>query len=232
MSKGLIVLVVLVLIVLALFGQYVGVRNQLVAKDQAVKAAWSQVDIVLQRRADLIPNLVETVKGYAQQEVTVFGDIAKARSALLSAQTPSDKIAANGQLDGAIGRLLLIVENYPQLKSNENFLRLQDELAGTENRIAVERKRYNDTLQDYNTYVLQFPNSLYAGFAGYKQNPAYFQATEASRAGAEGGLWREASGPCSSSGTLSRYRFVGGEPGAPARPRYCWTGGDARRSTV
>jgi len=178
MSKGLIVLVVLVVIVLALFGQYVGVRNQLVAKDQAVKAAWSQVDIVLQRRADLIPNLVETVKGYAQQEVTVFGDIAKARSALLSAQTPSDKIAANGQLDGAIGRLLLIVENYPQLKSNENFLRLQDELAGTENRIAVERKRYNDALQDYNTYLLQFPNNLYAGFAGYKQNPAYFQAAE------------------------------------------------------
>jgi LemA protein len=181
MSKGLIVLVVLVLIVLAVFGQYVGVRNQLVAKDQGVKAAWSQVDIALQRRADLIPNLVETVKGYAQQEVTVFGDIAKARSALLSAQTPSDKIAANGQLDGAIGRLLLIVENYPQLKSNENFLRLQDELAGTENRIAVERKRYNDTLQDYNTYLLQFPNSVYAGWAGFKQNPAYFQATEASR---------------------------------------------------
>ena len=182
MSKGLIVLVVLVVIVLALFGQYVGVKNNLVAKDQTVKAAWSQVDIVLERRADLIPNLVETVKGYAQQEVTVFGDIAKARSALLSAPTPSDKIAANGQLDGAIGRLLLIVENYPQLKSNENFLRLQDELAGTENRIAVERKRYNDALQDYNTYVLQFPNSLYAGWAGFKQNPAYFQATEESRA--------------------------------------------------
>jgi LemA protein len=181
MSKGLIVVVVLVVIALALFGQYIGVKNNLVAKDQAVKAAWSQVDIVLQRRADLIPNLVETVKGYAAQEVQVFGDIAKARSALLSAQTPSDKIAANGQLDGAIGRLLVVVENYPQLKSNENFLRLQDELAGTENRIAVERKRYNDTLQDYNTYVLQFPNSLYAGWAGYKQNPAYFQATEASR---------------------------------------------------
>ncbi len=109
-----------------------------------MKAAWSQVDIVLQRRADLIPNLVETVKGYAQQEVTVFGDIAKARSALLSAGTPQEKIAANGQLDGALGRLLVIVENYPQLKSNENFLRLQDELAGTENRIAVERKRYNE----------------------------------------------------------------------------------------
>jgi LemA protein len=181
MSKGLIVVAVIVVLVLVLFGQYVGVKNQLVAKDQAVKSAWSQVDIVLQRRADLIPNLVETVKGYAQQEVTVFGDIAKARSALLSAQTPSDKIAANTQLDGAIGRLLLVVENYPQLKSNENFLRLQDELAGTENRISVERKRYNDTLQDYNTYVLQFPNSLFASWAGFKQNPAYFQATEASR---------------------------------------------------
>jgi LemA protein len=181
MSKGLIVVVVLVVIVLAFFGQYIGVKNQLVAKDQTVKAAWSQVDIVLQRRADLIPNLVETVKGYAQQEVTVFGDIAKARSALLSAQTPSDKIAANGQLDGALGRLLLVVENYPQLKSNEDFLRLQDELAGTENRIAVERKRYNDALQDYNTYVLQFPASLFASFAGFKQNPAYFQASEGSR---------------------------------------------------
>jgi LemA protein len=181
MGKGLIVVVVLVVIVLALFGQYIGVKNQLVAKDQAVKAAWSQVDIVLQRRADLIPNLVETVKGYAQQEVTVFGDIANARSRLLSAQTPSDKIAANGQLDGALGRLLAISENYPQLKSNENFLRLQDELAGTENRIAVERKRYNDALQDYNTYVLQFPASLFAGFAGFKQNPAYFQASEGSR---------------------------------------------------
>jgi len=181
MGKGLIVVVVLVVIVLVCFGQYIGVKNQLVAKDQAVKAAWSQVDIVLQRRADLIPNLVETVKGYAQQEVTVFGDIANARSRLLSAQTPSDKIAANGQLDGAIGRLLAISENYPQLKSNENFMRLQDELAGTENRIAVERKRYNDALQDYNTYVLQFPASLFAGFAGFKQNPAYFQASEGSR---------------------------------------------------
>jgi len=181
MGKGLIVVVVLVVIVLVLFGQYIGVKNQLVAKDQTVKAAWSQVDIVLQRRADLIPNLVETVKGYAQQEVTVFGDIANARSRLLSAQTPSDKIAANGQLDGALGRLLAISENYPQLKSNENFMRLQDELAGTENRIAVERKRYNDALKDYNTYVLQFPASLFAGFAGFKQNPAYFQASEGSR---------------------------------------------------
>src|SRR5246127_715591 len=181
MGKGLIVVIILVLIVLAVFGRYVGVRNPLVTKNEAVKAAWSQVDIVLQRRADLIPNLVETVKGYAQQEQTVFGDIAKARSQLLSAGTPQQKIAANGQLDGALGRLLVIAENYPQLKSNENFMRLQDELAGTENRIAVERKRYNDTLRDYNTYVQQFPNSLFAGWAGFKPNDAYFEASEGSR---------------------------------------------------
>jgi LemA protein len=181
MSKGLIVVIVLVVIALLAFGPYVGVRNSLVTKNEAVKAAWSQVDIVLQRRADLIPNLVATVKGYAQQEQTVFGDIAKARSALLSAGTPQQKIAANQQLDSALGRLLVVVENYPQLKSNENFLRLQDELAGTENRIAVERKRYNDTLQDYNTYVQSFPNNIYAGWAGFKPNDAYFAASEGSR---------------------------------------------------
>ncbi|HME36331.1 MAG TPA: LemA family protein [Candidatus Sulfotelmatobacter sp.] len=185
MSKGLIVVVVLLVVVLLVgllvFGQYVTVKNTLVSKNEAVKAAWSQVDIVLQRRAELIPNLVETVKGYAQQEVTVFGDIAKARSALMSAGSPQEKIAANGQLDGALGRLLVVVENYPQLKSNENFLRLQDELAGSENRIAVERKRYNDTLRDYNTYVQQFPNSVFAGMAGFKPNEAYFEASEGSR---------------------------------------------------
>jgi len=184
MGKGIIAVIVIVVLLLGallFFGQYVSVRNTLVTKNESVKAAWSQVDIVLQRRADLIPNLVETVKGYAQQEQTVFGDIAKARSALLSAGTPQDKIAANGQLDGALGRLLVVVENYPQLKSNENFLRLQDELAGTENRIAVERKRYNDTLQDYNTYVQQFPNNIFAGWAGFKPNDAYFQASEGSR---------------------------------------------------
>ena len=181
MSKGLIVIIVLILIALAIFGQYVSVRNTLVTKNEAVKAAWSQVDIVLQRRADLIPNLVETVKGIAKQEQTVFGDIAKARSQLLSAGTPSEKIAANQQLDGALGRLLAIVENYPQLKSNENFLRLQDELAGTENRIAVERKRYNDALQDYNTYVQKFPANIFARWAGFKPNQAYFTAAEGSR---------------------------------------------------
>ena len=184
MSKGLIAIIVIVVIALAvliLFGQYVGVRNTLVTKNEAVKAAWSQVDIVLQRRADLIPNLVETVKGFALQEQTVFGDIAKARSALLSAGTPQQKIAANGQLDSALGRLLVVVENYPQLRSNENFLRLQDELAGTENRIAVERKRYNDTLQDYNTYLQLFPHNIFAGWAGFQKNDAYFAASEGSR---------------------------------------------------
>src|SRR3954470_11394397 len=179
--KALIALVVIVVLLFAVGGSYVGAKNQMVAKNESVKSAWSQVDVVLQRRADLIPNLVETVKGFAQHEEQVFGDIAKARSALLSAGTPQQKIAANGQLDNALGRLLVVVENYPQLRSNENFLRLQDELAGTENRIAVERKRYNDTLQDYNTYIQVFPHNIFAGWAGFQKNDAYFAASEGSR---------------------------------------------------
>src|SRR5438270_9472271 len=181
MKKGIVVLAVLALVAVVIAGMYVSSRNEMVRKNEAVKSGWAQVDVVLQRRADLSPDRVESVKGFAAQEQTVFHDIASARSALLGAQTPADKIAANGQLDGALGRLLLIVENYPQLKSNENFLRLQDELAGTENRIAVERKRYNDALQDYNTYVQQFPNSFFAKIAGFKPNEAYFTATEGSR---------------------------------------------------
>jgi LemA protein len=181
MKNALIVLAVLVLIALGIGGMYVGRRNQMVTKNETVKSDWAQVDVVLQRRADLIPNHVETVKGIAAQEQTVFHDIAAARSALMGAQTPSDKIAANGQLDGALSRLLVIVENYPNLKSNENFLRLQDELAGTENRIAVERKRYNDAIQDYNTYIGLFPNNIFAGWAGFKRNDAYFNAPESAR---------------------------------------------------
>src|SRR5881394_798392 len=181
MKNALIVLVVLVIIALLLGSSFVSRRNQMVVKRESVNAAWAQVDVVLQRRADLIPNLVETVKGFAAQEQTVFGDIAKARSALLGAHSPAEKITANGQLDSALGRLLVVVENYPQLRSNENFLRLQDELAGTENRIAVERKRYNDALQDYNTYIGQFPNSIWANMAGFKRNDAYFAASEGSR---------------------------------------------------
>src|SRR5438067_12828054 len=181
MSKVAIVFITIAVLILLSFGKYISVKNTLVAKNEVVKTSWSQIDIVLQRRADLIPNLVETVKGIAKQEQTVFGDIAKARSQLLSAGTPSEKIAANQQLDGALGRLLAIAENYPQLKSNENFLRLQDELAGTENRIAVERKRYNDTLQDYNTYIQKFPANIFARWAGFKPNEAYFTAAEGSR---------------------------------------------------
>jgi len=181
MKKGIVVLLVLAFVAVVIAGMYISSRNEMVRKNETVKSDWAQVDVVLQRRADLIPNLVETVKGFASQEQTVFHDIASARSALMGAQTPADKIAANGQLDGALGRLLLIVENYPQLKSNENFLRLQDELAGTENRIAVERKRYNDAIQDYNTYIGLFPNNIFARWAGFQRNDAYFAAPEASR---------------------------------------------------
>jgi LemA protein len=173
---------VIFIVLLLIAGSYISAKNQMVAKDEAVKSAWSQVDIVLQRRADLIPNLVETVKGYAKQEQTVFGDIANARAGLLNARDPQSKIEANGKLDSAFGRLLALAENYPDLKSNQNFMRLQDELAGTENRIAVERRRYNETLQDYNTFIRQFPNSIWAGIAGFHPNPAYFTASEGSRA--------------------------------------------------
>ena len=172
----------LVLLVAAGLGMnYVHARNAMVEKDQSVKEAWSNVDTQLQRRADLIPNLVETVKGFAKQETTVFGDIANARAGLLNAHGPEAKMAANGKLDSAIGRLLMLTENYPQLRSNDQFLRLQDELSGTENRISVARKRYNDTLKDYNTFVLSFPNNIWAGMSGFQPNNAYFQASEAAR---------------------------------------------------
>jgi len=181
MKTLLVIVGVLVLIALIIGGSYVSSRNEMVRKNEAIKQAWAQVDVVLERRADLIPNLVATVKGYAAQEVKVFGDVDNARAALLSARTPADRIAANGQLDGALGRLLAIVENYPNLKSNQNFLALQDELAGTENRIAVERRRYNEALQDYNAYIGLFPNNIFARWAGFQRNNAYFVASEAAR---------------------------------------------------
>jgi LemA protein len=181
LKKGLIALAVVIVVLLLFVGSYASHKNEMVAKNETVKESWSPVDVVLQRRADLLPTLVQTVKGFAGQEQTVFGDIAKARSALLSAPNPQAKIQANGQLDGALGRLLALSENYPQLRSSENFMRLQDELAGTENRIAVERRRYNESLKDYNTYVGQFPNSIYAGVAGFQRNDAYFNASESAR---------------------------------------------------
>ncbi len=175
------VVVVIFLVVLMVFGSYVSAKNQMVAKQEAVKAQWSQVDVVLQRRADLIPNLVSTVKGYATHEEKVFDDIANARAALLNAKDPSGKIQANGQLDGALGRLLAISENYPNLKADQNFLSLQAQLEGSENRIAVERRRYNETLRDYNTFIRQFPNSIWAGIAGFQPDNAYFEASASSR---------------------------------------------------
>ncbi|HXT25826.1 MAG TPA: LemA family protein [Candidatus Eisenbacteria bacterium] len=181
MKVGLIIVVILLILALIVGSGFVGRRNQMAVKREAVNAAWSQVDVVLQRRADLIPNLVATVKGFAVHEEQVFGEIAQARSALIGARTPADKIAANGALDSALSRLLVITENYPQLKSNENFLRLQDELSGTENRIAVERRRYNDAVQDYNTFLSLFPNSLVASMSGFTRNDAYFKADEGSR---------------------------------------------------
>ena len=181
MKTGIIILIVVILLLVVFGGMFVSRRNEMVVKREAVNSAWSQVDVVLQRRNDLIPNLVETVKGIAGQEQKVFGDIAAARAAMMGAKTPAEKIAANGQVESALGRLFAIVENYPQLRSNENFLRLQDELAGTENRIAIERKRYNDTLQDYNTYIGLFPNNIIASLAGFPRNDAYFKAEEGAR---------------------------------------------------
>lgn len=181
MKAVIVILAVLLILALVVGGAYVGRRNQMAIKREAVNAAWAQVDVVLQRRADLIPNLVETAKGMAVQEQTVFGEIANARAALLGAKTPSDKIAANGQLDSALMKFLVVVERYPDLKSNENFLRLQDELAGTENRIAVERRRYNDAVQDYNTFIAVFPNNLVASIGGFARNDAYFKTEEGAR---------------------------------------------------
>src|SRR5579871_2789413 len=175
------ILGVLVLAALMVGASYISARNQMVSKDENVKSAWSQVDIQLQRRADLIPNLVETVKGFTKEESTVFGDIANARAGLLNARDPKSKIAANGQLDSAFGRLLALTENYPQLRSSQQFMRLQDELAGTENRIGVARRRYNETLRDYNTFVRSFPTSVWAGILGFHVNDAYFEASAASR---------------------------------------------------
>ncbi|MFN9264242.1 MAG: LemA family protein [Acidobacteriota bacterium] len=181
MKIALIILGVLVAILL-LFGMSdVGTRNDLVVQRNAVEAAFAQVETALQRRADLIPNLVETVKGFASQEKDVIASVANARAALSGARTPAEKISANGQLDGALSRLLVVVESYPQLKSDANFMRLQDELAGTENRIAVERRKYNETVQKYNTTIELFPNNIAASLFGFQRNDAYFKTEPGAR---------------------------------------------------
>jgi len=177
----LIVVVVLLAVVLACCGKFVSTRNELATEREAINAQWADVDVALQRRSDLIPNLVATVKGFAQHETEVFKDIADARAALAGGRSPQEKIQANQQLDGALGRLLAIVENYPQLRSNENFLQLQDELAGTENRIAVERRKYNEALQRYNTTISLFPDNMVASMSGFARDDAYFKTEPGAR---------------------------------------------------
>jgi len=176
MKGVLIALGVIVVLALILGGSLIGSRNELVTERETYKAQWQQVDVALQRRLDLIPNLVETVKGFAKQELAVTDSVTQARAAMMGAKTPAERIAANNQLEGALGRLFVIVENYPQIKSNENFMRLPDELAGTENRIAVERRRYNESVQKYNTDIELSPKNIAASMFGFQRENAYFSA--------------------------------------------------------
>ena len=184
MSKGwmgcLIVLGVIVLLALIVGGTIVGRYNSIVQQNEQINNTWAQVKVVLQRRADLIPNLVETVKGYAAHEKEVFESVAQARSKLAGAATPAEATNANAGLNSALGRLLAIAENYPELKANENFIRLQDELAGSENRVAVERRSYNESVRAYNAYIKTFPNNIIAGMFNFKERE-YFEADEAAK---------------------------------------------------
>jgi LemA protein len=170
MKVGLLILALLVLVV---GGWTVSNYNTLVTKKTEVERSFAEVDNLLLRRNDLIPNLVETVKGVAAQEQAVYGQIAEARAAMAGARTPEQKLAAGGAMDSALGRLLVVIENYPQLRSQENFLKLQDELAGTENRLSVSRTRYNEVVGEYNVLVRRFPTNLFAGMFGYKDQPFY-----------------------------------------------------------
>ena len=165
----LVVVGILVLIVLVPFLYLKGTYNSLVTMDEGVKAAWAQVENQLQRRYDLIPNYVETVKGYAAHEKEVFVKVTEARSRVAGASTIGNKIQANNELSSALSRLLVVVERYPELKANTNFIRLQDELAGTENRIAVERRRYNETVKVYNIKIRRFPTNMIAGMFGFEK---------------------------------------------------------------
>ena len=185
MSRGikilLIILGIIILFGIIIFSSIKGTYNSLVTLDEGVKTAWAQVENQLQRRYDLIPNLVETVKGFAKQERDVFIKVTEARSNVGGAANIPDKIKANNQLSGALSRLLLVVERYPDIKSNQNFIRLQDELAGTENRIAVERRRYNETVKTYNIKVRSFPTNILAGMFGFEK-ASLFEVPEAAKA--------------------------------------------------
>jgi LemA protein len=174
-SLGVIGIALGIIIVGAIFvAMYVrATYNDLVGMQEQAKTAWAQVENQLQRRNDLIPNYVETVKGYAKQETTIFTAIADARARMAGARNPAETIAANNQLESALARLLVVVENYPVLKSSENFMRLQDELAGTENRIATERMRYNEVVRDYNVRIRRFPANLVAGAFNFAAMPLF-----------------------------------------------------------
>jgi len=173
--------VVIVIVIFSLYSLFKGSYNKFVSMDEAVKSSWAQVENQLQRRFDLIPNLVETVKGYAKQEKDVLVEVTNARAKVGGAGNVPDKIAANNQLSGALGRLLIVVERYPDLKSNQNFMHLQDELAGTENRVAVERRRYNEVVQTYNVAVRSFPGNIVAGIFGFAKAP-FFEAPATAKA--------------------------------------------------
>jgi len=177
MKKGLLVAIIAVVVVLA--GFIIGGYNNMVRASESVDNKWSQVETDLQRRADLIPNLVNTVRGYASHESAVFQQVSDARARLAGAQNPEEAIAANDALTAGLGRLLAIAEAYPDLKANTNFIQLQDELAGTENRIAVSRKDYNDEVKTYNQMIKVFPTNILAGIFNFGEKP-YFEAAEGS----------------------------------------------------
>jgi LemA protein len=185
MGKGtkvfLIILAIVVVFVLIFYSSIKGTYNKLVTLDEGVKTAWAQVENQLQRRMDLIPNYVETVKGYARHEREVFIKVTEARAKVAGSVTPSQQIEANTELTAALSRLLLVVERYPDLKANQNFIRLQDELAGTENRIAVERMRYNEAVRDYNVYIRRFPTVILANIFGFTRAPLFEAPEEAAK---------------------------------------------------
>jgi LemA protein len=174
-------LLVIVIIVLIFVSWYVRSRNTLITLDENINSAWAEIDNQLQRRSDLIPNLVATVKGFAAQEQQIYSDIANARAKLAGAGTVAETAEGYNELEGALSRLLVVVENYPQLKSDQNFIQLSDELAGTENRIAVARKRYNDEVRRFNTGIRRFPGSIIAGSMGFEPRD-YFEIEESARA--------------------------------------------------
>lgn len=185
---GLLAIVIIVIVVFAIIQWGVGINNKMVEMEEAVKSQWSQVENVYQRRADLIPNLVNTVKGYAEHENQTLTEVVEARAKATSVNVDPAKLTpeslrqfqeAQGDLSSALGRLMVVVENYPNLKANENFLNLQAQLEGTENRIAVERQKFNDTARNYNTFIRKFPQSMIAGFRGFEQK-AYFEAEKGS----------------------------------------------------